>query len=71
MENKFATTTVKMPEKMYQDFKIMGVRTSINFQDLVNRSMFLYMTDSDYRYKIHQTYNTHYTGSDLLNAIGK
>lgn len=69
MENKFATTTVKLPGKMYQDFKIMSIRTSINFQDLVQRSMYLYMTDTDFRYKIHQTYNTHYTGSDLINAI--
>ena len=69
MENKFSTTTVKLPSKTYQDFKIMSIRTSINFQDLVHRSMFLYMTDTDFRYKIHQTYNTHYTGSELINAI--
>lgn len=69
MENKFSTTTVKLPSKTYQDFKIMSIRTSINFQDLVHRSMFLYMTDTDFRYKIHQTFNTHYTGSELINAI--
>ena len=71
MEKKFSTTTVKMPDKIYQDFKIMCIRTGINFQDLVHRSMYLYMTDSDYRYKIHQTFNTHYTGSEIMNAISK
>lgn len=69
MEKKYSTTTVKIPEKMYQDYKIMNVRTNINFQDLVHRSMYLYLTDSDFRYKIHQTYSTYYTGSDIMNAI--
>jgi hypothetical protein len=71
MEKKFSTTTVKIPEKMYQDYKIMNVRTDMNLQDLVHRSMYLYLTDSDFRYKIHQTYSTYYTGSDILNAINK
>ena len=69
MEKKYSTTTVKIPEKMYQDYKIMNVRTNINFQDLVHRSMYLYLTDSDFRFKIHQTYSTYYTGSDIMNAI--
>lgn len=69
MDKKFSTTTVKIPEKMYQDYKIMNVRTNINLQDLVHRSMYLYLTDSDFRYKIHQTYSTYYTGSDIMNAI--
>lgn len=69
MEKKFSTTTVKIPEKLYQDYKIMSVRTSLNFQDLVHRSMYLYLTDSDFRYKVHSTYSTYYTGSDTMNAI--
>lgn len=69
MDKKFSTTTVKIPEKMYQDYKIMNVRTDMNLQDLVHRSMYLYLTDADFRYKIHQTYSTYYTGSDIMNAI--
>jgi hypothetical protein len=69
MEKKFSTTTVKLPDKMYQDYKIMSIRSTMNFQDLVHRSMFLYLTDSNFRHKIHQTYTTHYTGSDMMNAI--
>jgi hypothetical protein len=69
MDKKYSTTTVKIPEKMYQDYKIMNVRTNINFQDLVHRSMYLYLTDSEFRFKIHQTYSTYYTGSDVMNAI--
>lgn len=69
MDKKYSTTTVKIPEKMYQDYKIVNVKTNMNFQDLVHRSMYLYLTDSNFRYKIHQTYSTYYTGSDIINAI--
>lgn len=65
------TTTIKLYENSYADFKIMAVKTKLNLQELVERSVFLYLTDTNYRYKIHQTINMEYTGSDLLNAIGK
>jgi hypothetical protein len=65
------TTTVKLYENAYADFKIMGVRTKLNFQELVERSVYLYLTDSNYRFKIHQTLQTDYTGSEIMNAIGK
>lgn len=65
------TTTIKLYENSYADFKIMAVKTKLNLQELVERSVFLYLTDTNYRYKIHQTINLDYTGSDLLNAIGK
>lgn len=65
------TTTIKLYENSYADFKIMAVKTKLNLQELVERSVFLYLTDTNYRYKIHQTINLEYTGSDLLNAIGK
>jgi hypothetical protein len=72
MENKKrTTTTIKVYEDAYSDFKVMAVKTKLNFQDLVERSMYLYLTDTDYRYKIHQTFNTNYTGSELINAITK
>jgi hypothetical protein len=65
------TTTIKLYENSYADFKIMAVKTKFNLQELVERSVFLYLTDTNYRYKIHQTIDLEYTGSDLLNAIGK
>jgi hypothetical protein len=72
MENKKRmTTTIKVYEDAYSDFRVMAVKTKLNFQDLVERSMYLYLTDTDYRYKIHQTFNTNYTGSELINAITK
>ncbi len=64
-----ATTSVKIPENLYEDFKIMNIRTKMNLQDLVERAMFLYITEASFRQTIHNQYNTHYTGSEILNAI--
>jgi hypothetical protein len=71
MQNKAdrTTTTIKLYENAYADFKIMTVKTKLNLQDLVERSVYLYLTDSNYRYKIHQTIETEYTGSDMIRAI--
>jgi hypothetical protein len=66
-----STTTVKLFENSYNDFKIMTVRTKLNLQDLVERSVYLYLTDSEYRFLIHKTVDMNYTGSELLNSIGK
>ena len=62
-------TSVKIPDNLYEDFKIVNVRTKMNLQDLVERSIFLYLTESEYRQTMHNQFNTHYTGSDILNAI--
>jgi hypothetical protein len=67
--SKRVITSVKIPDKLYEDFKIMNVRSRINLQDLVERTMFLYLTESGFRETIHQRYNVHYTGSELLNSI--
>lgn len=65
---KRTITSVKIPENLYDDFKILSVRTKMGLQDLVERSMFLYMSDHDYRAKIHETYSTYYTGSAIVNV---
>jgi len=62
-------TSVKIPDNLYEDFKIMNVRTKMNLQDLVERSIFMYLVDSNFRKMVHEQYNTYYTGSDILNAI--
>ena len=73
MQNKAdrTTTTIKLYENAYSDFKVMAIKTKLNLQELVERSVYLYLTDTDYRYKIHQTMKTEYTGSDLIKAITK
>jgi hypothetical protein len=41
----------------------------MNLQDIVERTMYMYLTDSSFRAKLHEQYNTYYTGSEIINAI--
>jgi hypothetical protein len=66
---KRVITSVKIPDNLYEDFKIMNVRTKMNLQDLVERTIFLYLTEANFRQTMHNQFNTYYTGSDILNAI--
>jgi hypothetical protein len=66
---KRVITSVKIPESLYEDFKIASVRSKMNLQDIVERTMFMYLTDSKFRQNIHEQYNTYYTGSSLIEAI--
>jgi hypothetical protein len=63
---KRSITSVKIPDVLYEDFKVMSIRTKMNLQDIVERSIYLYLTNNEYRQKIHETYSTYYTGSHLL-----
>jgi hypothetical protein len=65
-KTKRSVTSVKIPNVLYEDFKIMAVRTKMNLQDIVERTLYLYLTDNEHRMKIHETYSTYYTGSSLL-----
>ena len=62
-------TTVKLPDNLYEDFKIIGVRTKLGLQDVVERAMYLYVTNANFRKSIHEQYTTYYTGSSLVNVI--
>lgn len=66
---KRTITSVKIPENLYEDFKIMSVRSKINLQEIVERTIFMYITDSSFRQKIHERYSTYYTGSDLIETL--
>jgi hypothetical protein len=65
-KTKRVITSVKIPETLYDDFKVMSIRTKMNLQDIVERSIYLYLTSNEHRLKIHETYSTYYTGSHLL-----
>lgn len=66
---KRVITSVKIPETLYEDFKVTSVKTKINLQDIVERAMYMYLTDSTFRQTIHEQYSTYYTGSSLIEAI--
>jgi len=58
------------PKKtLYEDFKVTSVKTKMSLQDIVERAMFMYLTDSSFRQSVHEQYNTYYTGSTLIDAI--
>jgi len=68
-KTKRVITSVKIPETLYEDFKMTSIRSKMNLQDIVERTMFMYLTDSKFRQTIHEQYNTYYTGSTLIEAI--
>jgi hypothetical protein len=68
-KTKRIITSVKIPEILYEDFKVTSIKTKMSLQDIVERAMFMYLTDSYFRHNLHQQYNTYYTGSTLIEAI--
>lgn len=68
-KTKRVITSVKIPQVLYEDFKVTCVKTKFGLQDIVERSMYMYLTDSKFRQLIHEQYNTYYTGSTLIEAI--
>jgi hypothetical protein len=68
-KTKRVITSVKIPEVLYDDFRVTCVKTKLGLQDIVERSIYMYLTDPNFRQLIHQQYNTYYTGSSLIEAI--
>ena len=62
-------TSIKLPKGIYEDFRVLTKLNKMYLQDLTERALFLYITDSDFRHKIHSTYNTYYTGSAFVDQI--
>lgn len=56
-------TSVKLPDILMDDFRIFAIKNKINIQKLIERSMYLYCTDNEFRRKINNTIETFYTGS--------
>lgn len=53
-------TSVKVKSDLFENFKIECVRRKFSFQKLADRTLFLYLTDEDFRKKI-----TNQTNLDL------
>ena len=63
MGSKMQLTSVKVPEDLFEQFKIACVRYKFSVQKLTERSMFLYLTNEDFRKNIHNQLDTEFTGS--------
>lgn len=68
-KTKRVITSVKIPQTLYEDFKVTCVKTKFGLQDIVERSMYMYLMDPKFRQIIHEQYNTYYTGSSIIEAI--
>jgi hypothetical protein len=62
-------TSIKVPKSVYEDFRVLTKMNKMYLQDLTERALFLYITDAEFRHKIHSTYNTYYTGSAFVENI--
>jgi hypothetical protein len=51
-------TSVKVPEDLFEQFKIACVKYKFSVQKLTERSMYLYLTNEDFRKTIHNQLDT-------------
>lgn len=63
MGQKMQLTSVKVPEDLFEQFKIACVKYKFSIQKLTERGMFLYLTNEDFRKQIHNQLDTQFTGS--------
>lgn len=63
--DKLKLTSVKVLQSVYNKFKIVTVNSKMSLQKVTNRSMHLYLTDSEYREKINSLDSLTISGSNL------
>jgi hypothetical protein len=63
MADKNKLTSVKVNEELFEEFKVLCVRTKFSLQKLVDRSIHLYLTNDDYKKQLHNHTNLSLSGS--------
>lgn len=56
-------TTVRLKQRLFEDFKQISILNKVTMRNLLERSMYLYMTDVEFKRNINNQLNTYYTGS--------
>ena len=56
-------TSVKLPENLWDEFRINCVKYKFSLQKLTERSIYLYLTDENFRKQLHNQLDTGFTGS--------
>tara|TARA_R100001015_G_C4417117_1_gene19128 strand:+ start:97 stop:288 length:192 start_codon:yes stop_codon:yes gene_type:complete len=51
-QKEMTLTSVKVQSDLFDEFKIECVKRKFSFQKLADRSLFLYLSDDDFRKKI-------------------
>lgn len=54
-------TTVRLQDELFEAFKQEGPKNKITMRNLLERAMFLYLTDEDFRKTINNQLNARYT----------
>jgi hypothetical protein len=62
-KNDLQLTSVKVHSDLFNDFKIFCIKTKFSLQKLVDRSMYHYVKDEEFRNKLHNPVNLSPTGS--------
>jgi hypothetical protein len=58
-------TSVKVSEELFEEFKVLCVRTKFSLQKLVDRSIHMYLTSEDFRKEMHNHTNLALSGSQV------
>lgn len=51
-------TSVKLPDNLFEQFKITSVKTKFSLTKLTERAMYLYVTSEDFRKLLHNQLDT-------------
>ena len=57
MKKEMTLTSVKVQSELFDDFKVACVRHKFSLQKLADRAINLYLTDEDFKRKIHNHTN--------------
>jgi hypothetical protein len=63
MKDKSKLTSVKVNEKLFEDFKIACIRYKFSVHKLIERSIHLYLNDDNFRKQLHNHTNLSISGS--------
>ena len=66
---EYKLTSVKILQDLYKKFKVDALNEEFTLQKLVNRSMDLYLLDTDFKSQIHEYNNLKVSGSRLRKVI--
>jgi hypothetical protein len=57
-KSNMVLTSVKLPEDIWDEFRISCVKNKFSLQKLTERCMYLYLTDEKFRIDIHNQLDT-------------
>lgn len=63
MRQNSTATTVKIDKSLYNDFKILGIRHGMTLQEFVERSVYLFTRDEEWR----NSFNGRFLPSGSIN----